>query len=470
MSDEILIYSQPGALERRNPRHVLAEASEAAVALKEVIDARPKKLVLGGETYLQIEDWCTVGHFYNYVPSLVEDRYVEYGGAQGWEATAAVRRISDGVEISRATAMCLNDEENWSMRPSYEWHYVTRTMGTVRDDPGREEIIWEPGQNGKNRPKKVKVQVGEEPVPQHQLRSMAQTRANAKALSNVLRFVPVLAGYKGTPAEEMSGRWEDDRSERGEPSTPSPATAPAPEPRQRKQRASKGKDEVSPLAAEPQEGAAPTESRPADERFTVKPQRSKEEWHALHRAAEASGLDEKSVSEHMKLLYPGRNYNQLFDQEAAEMLAWAKGPRPADRGYEADHFVSPDRLATPPGVKVNPPATVGEVLARHGIGQQAPAQRAIEVQGTPVSDEVARQIRNLAKWAENPAQPGQSIDHVKGACMAAFGAGLEATLSRFGKPAYTVLMDWAAEDDAKLDRDKVLARAALDVKEGRQPA
>jgi hypothetical protein len=459
LSDEIVVYSQPGALERRNPRHVLAEASEAAVALKEVIDARPKKLVLGGETYLQIEDWCTVGHFYNYVPSLVEDRYVEYGGAQGWEATAAVRRISDGVEISRATAMCLNDEENWSMRPSYEWHYVTRTMGTVRDDPGREEIIWEPGQNGKNRPKKVKVQVGEEPVPQHQLRSMAQT-------SNVLRFVPVLAGYKGTPAEEMSGRWEDDRSERGDPPAPSPAAGTPPaaqEPRQRRTRA-KGKDEGPPPAAEPQE--VPAESRPVDDRFTVKPQRTKDEWHALHRAAEASGLDEKSVSEHMKLLYPGRNYNQLSDREATEMLAWAQGPRPADRGYEADHFVSPDRL---PGVKVNPPATVGEVLQRHGYGQQAPAQQAVEA-GTPVSDEVARQVRNLAKWAENPARPGQSIDHVKGACMSAFGAGLEAVLTKYGKPAYTVLMDWAAEDDQEVDRDKVLERAAMDIKEGRQPA
>jgi hypothetical protein len=38
-----------------------------------------------------------------------------------------------------------------------------------------------------------------------QLRSMAQTRAQAKALRNVLAWVVVMAGYQPTPAEEMDG-------------------------------------------------------------------------------------------------------------------------------------------------------------------------------------------------------------------------------------------------------------------------
>jgi hypothetical protein len=37
-----------------------------------------------------------------------------------------------------------------------------------------------------------------------QLRSMAQTRACAKALRNVLAWIVVLAGYSPTPAEEMN--------------------------------------------------------------------------------------------------------------------------------------------------------------------------------------------------------------------------------------------------------------------------
>jgi hypothetical protein len=40
-------------------------------------------------------------------------------------------------------------------------------------------------------------------VPLYQLASMAQTRANAKVMRNVLSWVAVLAGYKPTPAEEM---------------------------------------------------------------------------------------------------------------------------------------------------------------------------------------------------------------------------------------------------------------------------
>jgi len=48
------------------------------------------------------------------------------------------------------------------------------------------------------------VKVGDEVVPWFQLASMAQTRAGAKALRNRLAWVVVLAGYKPTPAEEMT--------------------------------------------------------------------------------------------------------------------------------------------------------------------------------------------------------------------------------------------------------------------------
>lgn len=462
MSEEIVIYQQPGALVRRDPRQVLAEAGEAARALKDVLEAPGRKrLVMGGETYLEIQDWTTVGHFYGLVPSLVEDGYVEYGGAHGWEATAALRRITDGVEVSRASAMCLDDEDNWSSRPKYEWHYVTKTLGNVRDDPGREELIWEEIQ-GKRRPKKVKVRVEDEKVPQHQLRSMAQTRANAKVLANVLRYVPVLAGYKGTPAEEMSGaRWEADYRDEGGPvgADASPGAPPSTqEPRQRKQRAKADPPPVQETVPPAQAAQAPPPST-----------RTREEWSALLRTAAESGLDEASVTHHMRLVY-SCNFRELDDAQAAELLVWARGPRPGG-GFESDHFVTRDRLETPAGVKAAPPATVGEVLARHGIGQ--PAQQAIDVQaierqgGAVVSEEVLRQVRNLEKWAK---MAGRGLDDVKGASMAAFGMGVEAVLHRYGKAGYNTLMEWCSEDDPKVDRDKILERAALDIKEGRTPA
>ena len=70
------------------------------------------------------------------------------------------------------------------------------------------------------------------------MRSMAQTRACAKALRNALAWVMVLAGVAGTPAEEMG---EEERAPKRAPTTrpaqrttvaPAQATAPteAPEP------------------------------------------------------------------------------------------------------------------------------------------------------------------------------------------------------------------------------------------------
>ena len=53
---------------------------------------------------------------------------------------------------------------------------------------------------------------------------MAQTRACAKALSNLFKWVVVLAGYKPTPAEEMTGTVEEGT----EPSVATGATPTSP--------------------------------------------------------------------------------------------------------------------------------------------------------------------------------------------------------------------------------------------------
>jgi len=138
------------------PAAVLAEAQKAAAALHDVIARKPKPVQINGETYLEYEDWATVGRFYGVTAGIeVEPEYVELAGARGFKATSVALR--GGQVISRATAFCLNDEERWSKAPTY------------------------------------------------QIASMAQTRANAKVLRNVLSWVAVLAGYKPTPAEEMDG-------------------------------------------------------------------------------------------------------------------------------------------------------------------------------------------------------------------------------------------------------------------------
>lgn len=159
----------------RNPQVVLNEARKAAQALISVVSQKKKPVIFNGEQYLEFEDWMTVARFYGLSVKVSKTAFVDFGGVKGYEAVADVIRNTDGMIISSADGMCLNDEPNWSTRPKFEFINGQRKK--------TEEI----------------------PVPLFQLRSMAQTRACSKALRNVLAWVVVLGGFKPTPAEEMLG-------------------------------------------------------------------------------------------------------------------------------------------------------------------------------------------------------------------------------------------------------------------------
>jgi len=155
--EELARYEAPGMDLARKPEEVLTQAKEAAKALQGVISSKAKKVIISGEQYLEFEDWQTVGRFYGVTAKVMSTQFIDIGGVQGFEARAVAIRNVDGMELSGADAMCLNDETNWKNRPLF------------------------------------------------MLRSMAQTRACAKSLRNVLAWVVVLAGYRPTPAEEMEG-------------------------------------------------------------------------------------------------------------------------------------------------------------------------------------------------------------------------------------------------------------------------
>jgi hypothetical protein len=157
---------------REVPADTLAAAQRAAAALQNVIARKKKPVLFGGEQYLEFEDWQTVGRFYGVTAKAVSVDPVTFGSAHGFKAVG-VAQLADGREISRAEALCLGDEANWAHKPLY------------------------------------------------QLASMAQTRACAKALRNVLAWVVVLAGYRATPAEEMGSG--DAAPIRRPPSRPAPA-------------------------------------------------------------------------------------------------------------------------------------------------------------------------------------------------------------------------------------------------------
>lgn len=170
----VVPQSQPSVVLQGDPAKQLEFAKKASQALVSVINAKQKKVIINGEQYLEFEDWQTLGRFYGMSVGIEKTEAIQRdGNLFGYEAKAVV--YQNGQIISGAEAMCCRDEEKWGTRAKYEWQNNQR------------------------------VKVGEDNVPEFQLRSMAQTRASAKALRNVLAWVVVMAGYRPTPAEEMDG-------------------------------------------------------------------------------------------------------------------------------------------------------------------------------------------------------------------------------------------------------------------------
>lgn len=134
-----------------DPEVALASAQKAARALLKVVSQK-RPIVINGRRYLTFEDWQTIGRFYGVTVGVASTTR----GEDGYEARAVVYNGAATV-ISAAEGICTRSERKWQDRDEYA------------------------------------------------LKSMAQTRACAKALRNVLAWVAVLAGFEGTPVEEMDG-------------------------------------------------------------------------------------------------------------------------------------------------------------------------------------------------------------------------------------------------------------------------
>lgn len=166
-----------------NPQQMMKRVQQVAELLRDVVASQELSQKIGDREHLLVEAWQFCGYLLGVSAKITAVRAVvdELTGAAGFEADAEAILISTGTVVSSGEAMCLNNEDNWSFRPKYDF------------------------QNGH------RVKVGDVRVPSFQIKSMAQTRAIAKALSNGLRFVVALAGYSGTPAEDMTGDEQHDQ-------------------------------------------------------------------------------------------------------------------------------------------------------------------------------------------------------------------------------------------------------------------
>jgi len=187
----------------RNPEMLLKEAEMVAKTFARRAEQLQLYKTIGTSKHLLIEGWQTLAAMYRVTAGIVDDQYITIGDAHGFEATAEAIFVPTQARISSAKAMCLSDEENWGPRPKYEW---------------------KDGANGR----REKALIGTSPTPLQQLRSMAQTRACSKVLSNLLKWVARMGGYAGTPAEEMTGN-EPGADPQGGASNPTRRTGPAPQ-------------------------------------------------------------------------------------------------------------------------------------------------------------------------------------------------------------------------------------------------
>ena len=139
-----------------DPDEQMNFAIKAANALMRAVSQKAKPVMIRGEQYLEYGDWQVLGRFYGATASIAWSKKIvedSTGKFLGYEARAEV--LHNGVLISAAEAMCMKEERNWK------------------------------------------------DCDEFMLRSMAQTRAAAKALRNAYGWVAELAGMKSTPAEEM---------------------------------------------------------------------------------------------------------------------------------------------------------------------------------------------------------------------------------------------------------------------------
>lgn len=150
-----------------DPVEVLEKATRTATALAEVIERQQLFKTIGPKRHLLVEAWTMLGSMLGVFPETEwTRRTTDSNGADAWEARVVVR-TRDGSVIGAREAMCSKSESRWKNADDYA------------------------------------------------IRSMAQTRATSAALAAPLRFIPVLAGFAGTPEAEMpeSRRAAEERRE-----------------------------------------------------------------------------------------------------------------------------------------------------------------------------------------------------------------------------------------------------------------
>jgi len=145
----------------------LNKSQEVAVALMAYVKTANKikessgSVNIQGNEYLCANSWKFIGGQLGLMEKIVDGQRQE--APRIWVSKADLVKISTGIAVGSGAGVCFQDEKKY------------KKDGTVK------QIFLEP----------------------HAAASMSQTRAISKAFQNTIGFIPQLAGFAGTPAEEM---------------------------------------------------------------------------------------------------------------------------------------------------------------------------------------------------------------------------------------------------------------------------
>lgn len=133
---------------------MVAYASDIATTLADVIKKQKLSVMISQREYVTVEGWSVLGSMLGFMPQEVPGTVKQYEPGS-WEATVELINVRTGTVVGRGSAICSKDEKTWGSRDQFA------------------------------------------------KRSMAITRATGKAYRLGLGWIMSMAGYEGTPKEEM---------------------------------------------------------------------------------------------------------------------------------------------------------------------------------------------------------------------------------------------------------------------------
>lgn len=133
----------------------VGEVSEMATILKDHIVKQDLFTNIKGKNYVNVEGWQFAGGLLGLTPIITKVQNLSSDDEFKYMAQVELERLSDGKIVSRGVAICSNKE------------YTKKSFD------------------------------------EYAICSMAQTRAVGKAYRNTLAWIMKMAGYQGTPSEEM---------------------------------------------------------------------------------------------------------------------------------------------------------------------------------------------------------------------------------------------------------------------------